>query len=563
MHRNRTAENGRVDPPGVRLHAEDAQHIFIDEANAIAYLDEAKRNVPIYQQWLTAHERLPDTHNVYSLSFVPLGEVNRRREDAFRAASGTSHSAGDTSHVRGRAITLLRVAARCGATDIHILRRKSLVQVQFRIRKSLFVYGELSTAEGDALIIALYRLCAVQDNMFMPAETQDGAIAGDVLEQSGLSSVRVVRGPAYPVIDGGGHMELRLQTTEKSRGLKIPADVNLRPLPPPPGELRLAEYGFSELQINKILYAAAALSGAIIVTGPTGSGKNTTNFEVSRWQAQTRPDKRTIEIGQPIEYPMPWAVQLEVSNAHTEEIAGKLFLENFRYSLRMDPDRLIVSEIRGAEIALTMYGAAQTGHQVLTTMHVDDPFDFPLRLQGMDYERLAPRVTCNSSIIRCVIAQRLVPHVCPHCSLPWDESDARLPRMAIDAFTSWGDVSKARMVRPGGCERCEFMGVHHVSAVAEVVLTDEELMNDIISKGVAVARRRYRSRDDADTSMVEKAIRLALAGTIDPMAIVSEVGQIPFRDHVELDRRRGRAERMAAAKAAAQALQLADGELFA
>lgn len=533
------------------LDATEALHVAIDDLTKTLYIDQTRRSSVAIQQWMAEHRAR--TGLLYAVVWEPFSDITRRRNEIREVHAGQKTHQETANTARNQAIGILKIAAQCRASDVHILRRKDHTEVQFRIKKSLMVFRELNNTEGDALLVALYRLCSSQDNTIKPLETQDGGITGQLLDGTGLENVRLVRGPAYPANDGGGHMELRLQYREKSEGSgALPAGVTLRLPRRPEGSLKLASYGFSEDQIDRLKYIATQPSGVLLLTGPTGSGKTTTIYELAKWQARTDPGKRLVGIEQPVEYPMPWAVQLEISNALDAKAAGERFQGNLRYSLRMDPDRLIIGEIRDAEVALTTFDAAQTGHSVLSTLHIEDPFEFPTRLQNMNFERLSFRVTCNSSVIRGVVAQRLLPILCEHCKEPWTVEDDRMPHRAASALASWGDTSTTFKVYAGGCAHCQFTGVGSVTSVAEVVETDEELMNDLITKGIAIARRRFRSRPDADTPMVEKAITLALKGQVDPWTILREVDKIPSKEQVDRDRRIGRAERARAAQDAAR-----------
>lgn len=544
---NRTRKSTSYDGT---LDATEAQHVAIDDLTKTLYVDQTRRNSVAIQQWMAEHRAR--TGLLYRVEWEPFSDISRRREEIRQTYAGQKGPQETSNTARNQAIGMLKIAAQCRASDVHVLKRKDHTEIQFRIKKTLMVYRELNNTEGEALLVALYRLCSSQDNTIKPLETQDGGITGQILDGTGLENVRLVRGPAYPANDGGGHMELRLQYREKSEGSgALPAGVTLRLPRRPEGELKLASYGFSEDQIDRLKYIATQPSGVLLLTGPTGSGKTTTIYELAKWQARTDPGKRLVGIEQPVEYPMPWAVQLEISNALDSKTAGERFQANLRYSLRMDPDRLIIGEIRDAEVALTTFDAAQTGHGVLSTLHIEDPFEFPTRLQNMNFERLSFRVTCNSSVIRGVVAQRLLPLLGPHCKELWTVNDERMPQRAAQALATWGDTSSTYKIHPGGCSRCQYTGAGSVTSVAEVVETDEELMNDLITKGIAIARRRFRSRPEADTPMVEKAIKLALEGLVDPYTIIREVDKIPSREQVDRDRRIGRAERARAAQDAA------------
>jgi len=535
----------------LQLNAEQQKHLFVDDASETIYMDAARRGDPSFVTWLDWHSR--HTGRFFALSYEAYPDLQQRREAARRHARVTQSDTGQSEpggeSARAKALELLKTAAALRASDIHVIRRMDHTEIYLRIKKNRVLMEDLSPKAGDELLVAMYRLGSSQDSTYKPGETQDGGISGQNLDGTGLENTRIVRGPAYPAMNDGGFMMLRLQPSATGRIQGSPPAVSLRQPRQPGGEFMLPKYGFDEKQIRKLLYIASNPSGLLLLTGPTGSGKTTTIFELAQWLGRTKPNKLLITIEQPVEYPMPWAVQLEVSNALTTEEAGRRFRELLRYSLRMDPDMLMIGEIRDVEVALAAIDAAQTGHFVMSTLHIEDPFDYALRLENMDNQRLAYRVTCNSTVIRGVVAQRLVPILCS-CAIPWPAEDERMGPQACEAFMSWGAHDRARMRKPDGCPKCKGTGVADLIAVAEIVQTDEELMNDIVTSGVAVARRRYRSRPDADPSMVERAVRLALEGRIDPASIISEIAQIPFRDQVELDRLRGKAEREAARRKA-------------
>ena len=175
----------------------------------------------------------------------------------------------------------------------------------------------------------------------------------------------------------------------------------------------------------------------------------------------------------------------------------------------------------------------------MTTLHVDDPFDYPLRLQNMDFERLSFRTTCNASIVRGIVAQRLLPVLCPHCAVQWSPDDDRMPRQTCQAVLTWGD-DPTRIRRTGpGCEHCLGTGIAGRTAVAEVVETDEQLMSDFVQYGVCIARHRFRARKDVDPSMVETAMTRVFAGIVDPYEVTAKVDRIRTRTAVMEERYAG------------------------
>ncbi|PAK76978.1 hypothetical protein B8X00_12285, partial [Acetobacter fabarum] len=235
----------------------------------------------------------------------------------------------------------------------------------------------------------------------------------------------------------------------------------------------------------------------------------------------------------------PWAIQLDIPNTDDEEENGRALRERQRTTLRMDPDDIGLGEMRDVDGAITCFTAVQTGHFVASTCHVDDPFDLPLRLQIMDFTRLSFAITCNPSLIRGIVSQRLVPVICPHCAVPWTTDDPRLAKTINEAALSWcPDPTLIRRVGTG-CEQCYGTGIAGRTCVAEVIETDEELMNDFVAHGVSVARHRYRSRPDADPSLLEAAMKLVAEGKLDPFDVNTTVDRIRPREKVLKERQDG------------------------
>ena len=205
----------------------------------------------------------------------------------------------------------------------------------------------------------------------------------------------------------------------------------------------------------------------------------------------------------------------------------------------MDPDDIGLGEVRDVNGALTCINAVQSGHFVAFTCHVDDPFGLPLRLELMDSTRLSFRTTCNASLIRGIVSQRLVPVICPHCAVPWTKNDPRLPTIINQAIPSWcPDMTLVRRIGTG-CEHCYGTGISGRTCVAEVIETDAELMTDFVRYGENVARHRYRSRPDADPSLLETAMQLVAEGKLDPFDVNTIVERIRDKEKVLEERRNG------------------------
>jgi len=197
--------------------------------------------------------------------------------------------------------------------------------------------------------------------------------------------------------------------------------------------------------------------GAILVTGPTGSGKSTTLY--AALNAINSPEKNILTIEDPVEYQLPGINQIQVNLK-----AGLGFAQGLRSMLRADPDIIMVGEIRDAETARIAVESALTGHLVLSTLHTNDAPSAITRLTEMGIE---PFLT--ASAVDCIVAQRLVRKLCTHCKKRVVLSQAAL---AAAGFPADLDVEA---YEPAGCSRCNNTGYKGRIGVYEVMTLSEEI----------------------------------------------------------------------------------------
>lgn len=479
--------------------------------------------------YLTWFDRVQRAGLKYRSVPTELDKISQARLNGGRARSTVAAGADDAGlKVREAALALLRRAASYRASDIHLLLKGTHAEIQFRVKGELRVAVRLGQDEGEAIARAFYQgIAVVKEASYTPLECQNAQISGEVLEDTPLSSVRIIRGPSYPIELGGGFMVLRLQYGDFARAsVRVEAKALERPRVPD-GILDLERMGYSPTQAVRLERMQDASSGIVIFTGPTGSGKTTTINEMCKQKARLSPGRRQVAIENPIEYPQPWAVQMVISN--TDEA---MFAEYLRMALRMDPDEIFFGEIRDAECALAVLMGALTGHFIRSTLHTHDAYSVPARIEIMDQARLSRRLTCDSKLLRGITAQRLVPRLCPHCAEPLlGRNEKRLRRDVMEAVQTYGDLSEVR-VRGEGCVRCSYDGVRDRVVVAEVVETDARLMQDFIEHGTDYARQQFRARADTDNSIMDTTMRRVLIGEVDPATVPDYVDPIPPLEQV-------------------------------
>ncbi len=280
---------------------------------------------------------------------------------------------------------------------------------------------------------------------------------------------------------------------------KRPVDVRIVSMPSVHGEgivMRLLDKGQKMLDLDTLGMdgdgrarfegAFHKSHGAVLVTGPTGSGKSTTLY--AALTAVNSVDKNIITIEDPVEYQLAGVNQMQVNMK-----SGLTFARGLRSMLRADPDIIMVGEIRDAETARIAVESALTGHLVLSTLHTNDAPSAISRLTEMGIEPFL-----SASALDCIVAQRLVRTLCGHCRRPTTLSSSALEAAGLPAQR---DV---QAYEPVGCSRCNNSGykgrrgVYEVMRVSDEIrlLTVERASADAI-RAVAVREGMRQLRDDA------------------------------------------------------------------
>lgn len=496
----------------------------IDEQAFVVQVNANRAGSPAFLSWVG---------ELYRLGVVP--KVHRTSvQDLVKLQEGADSAPEEIDlNTLNQARQILLDCAAVGGSDLHVLGRAKHTELQVRIKGDLWTCTgiDLYADQGERLVRALCQgLATVKPPTFNPLDFQDNIqIAGDVLPRSDLSSVRIIRGPAYPVEAGGAFLVARLQYhgirryTDADRARAAWQRLGLRTPTRPAGEFRLGRMGFDRTQLELLDRLMRRPEGITFISGPVGSGKTTTLYEMVLQYLRLYPGKRVTTIENPIEYPIEEALQW---SAESEE-----FPERLRSALRSDPNLILPSEIRGVDEAIAAVQAAMTGRPVWTTVHVNDPFETFARLELIDHVRLARGLTCNPNLIAGLIAQRRVPILCSDCCQAFTDIQHTVPAYMMRALESWGDLSTMHTRgHDHECATCHGTGFMSETAVAEVVVTDEFLMRDILATNVLDAARRYRARPDSDKTMMEHAMDLVLDGKLDPLEAAARVGEIPMRE---------------------------------
>jgi type IV pilus assembly protein PilB len=279
-------------------------------------------------------------------------------------------------------------------------------------------------------------------------------------------------------------LDLRLATLPTVHGEKIV----IRILDKTNALLQLSELGFLPQAFESYQRSFRKPYGAILVTGPTGSGKSTTLY--ATLNIVNSVDRHIVTVEDPVEYRLAGVNQIQVNPK-----AGLTFASALRSILRADPDIILIGEIRDRETAMIAVESALTGHLVLSSLHTNDAPSAITRLIEMQVETFLV-----GSAIDCVVAQRLARQLCEKCKQAYTPERAQL----IEAgFTESRIPDLGEFFRPTGCQSCSNtgyrgrIGLYEVMPMTEEIerLTVERASSETV-KQVAVEQGMYTLRDD-------------------------------------------------------------------
>jgi len=229
-------------------------------------------------------------------------------------------------------------------------------------------------------------------------------------------------------------------------------------------KLSLNVLGFDEATSELIRSLSQQPYGMVLVTGPTGSGKTTSLYALL--QEQHNSQQKLITIEDPVEYQMVGALQIPVN-----ERKGLTFAKGLRSILRHDPDTILIGEIRDRETAEIAVQAALTGHLVYSSVHANHALDVIGRFRHMEIDLFGFLNSLNG-----IIAQRLIRLNCAKCShkIQLNDEIIKISGLTLDELKGYN------LMQGQGCEYCQKTGFKGRTAIAEVLVMDDELKESLL-----------------------------------------------------------------------------------
>jgi type II secretory ATPase GspE/PulE/Tfp pilus assembly ATPase PilB-like protein len=365
-----------------------------------------------------------------------------------------------------------------GASDVHVDHSVAGPRIRFRVQGQLYTWDQPIPANHGKGLVARLKVLAGLD------------VTERRLPQDGRLGVRI----------GRREVDIRISTIPTSRGEKVALRVFEAA-----SMLRPPEAIFHDPVILDAVHLAIQRPyGAIVIAGPTGSGKTSSLYAALGERMRTRPDTNVLTVEDPIEYRLAGVTQVQVN--HAVDLG---FAQVLRAMLRQDPDVIMVGEVRDDTTAQLALEAAMTGHLMLTSLHANNAVGVIQR-----FEHLAcPRPLIGQSLA-LVLVQRLVRRLCQRCvttEVP--------PPIVVANLVAHGLIDRDRdqaLPRPVGCAECNQTGYAGRVAVVEMLSIDDAMRAQIMAGAPPSTLDRVAAESKMLYSFRRSALHLMVKQMISP-----------------------------------------------
>jgi len=380
--------------------------------------------------------------------------------------------------------TIIQQAVKERASDIHVEPQERGLRIRYRIDGVLHEIMTLPKYIQPPLI-SRYKIMAEMN------------IAERRLPQDGRIPIRVE----------GKDYDLRVSCIPVHLSSSMGEKIVMRILDKTSILIGLEKLGFTPEVQAQLEELVAQPNGMVLSTGPTGSGKTTTQYSVLHKLNSI--EKNIITIEDPVEYQLAGISQVQVNRK-----AGLAFANALRSFLRQDPDIIMVGEMRDLETAEIAIEASLTGHLVLTTLHTNDAPSAVIRMVDMGVE---PYLI--SATVIGVLAQRLARRLCPHCKEPYEVPAVDLRRFG---FRPQNPDQMVTLWRGRGCEACRYTGYRGRIGIFELMRVNDEIA-ELIVRRAPLADIRDAAKANGMHELREDGLLKVLEGVTTPDEVMRVV----------------------------------------
>jgi general secretion pathway protein E len=381
----------------------------------------------------------------------------------------------DDSPVAKALNLLVEEAVKSRSSDIHIEPEEDRLRVRYRIDGILHEVTSLPVGAHGPLISRIKILGGM--NIADPRRPQDGQ---------------------FSLVSSGREIDVRVATISTVHG----ETAVLRLLDKSMAVLSMQQLGFLPESQEKFERMLMAPYGMILLSGPTGAGKTTTLYAAVN--SLDKVGRNIITIEDPVEYRFQGVNQIQINTK-----AGVTFASGLRAIVRLDPDVILVGEIRDGETADIATQSALTGHLVLSSVHANDTVGVLFRLIDLGVE---PFLICSAVI--CIVAQRMVRRVCPNCAKP---TEVTLVEQA--AYTRETGEERSEFSYGAGCKLCTYTGYLGRTVIFEILTISDEIKRLILT-GATAADIRNKSIEEGMITLAKDGMLKAGTGITTPYEVL-------------------------------------------
>ena len=379
---------------------------------------------------------------------------------------------GETAPVVRMVGSIVSRAVEEGASDIHLEAQAEEMLVRYRIDGVLRTVAAIPGGLSREVVSRI-----------------------KVMGEMDIAERRVPQDGRVSLTAAGHRLDLRVVTVPTVHG----EGIVIRILDTSNAMRKLSDLGFSGDTLERFTSCYRRPYGAVLVSGPTGSGKSTSLY--GALHSLNTGDRKIITVEDPVEYRLAGINQVQVNQK-----AGLTFATGLRALLRSDPDVIMVGEVRDGETAQIMMQAALTGHLVMATIHTNDAASALTRLTEMGVEPFL-----SASGVLGVLAQRLARRLCMECRRPVKIPAATLREFASTTSLPEGVTDPATIYQSVGCGACRQTGYKGRLGIYEMLIMSEEIERLTAASAPSSEIRRQARREGMRT-MREDGVLKVLTG---------------------------------------------------
>ncbi|MGJ0637236.1 GspE/PulE family protein [Xenorhabdus bovienii] len=427
-------------------------------------------------------QKLRDRKVVFDVNPCSISEIVELNKNA-ELGSGNNE---DQTGIQNKVVEILSASVEVRASDVHFRLGSSYCNVFFRVDGKLQFYREFTAKEGNQFINSLYNtMCEGRSHPYVSyTEPSSAKIREEFVQSLGLT---------------GGRFASRQTNEDHCLVVVIRLIARRNEI------LSMEDLGLTESEVETLERAISKPTGVIFLTGPMGSGKSTLAQVICELLTSRDEGLHLLTVENPVESPIKGAVQTPLS-------PGEQWWEAIKSMMRLDLNWILIGEVRDPLSASGAIEAAQTGHNVLTTLHTTYPIDTIARLKSLNVES---DLITDASLITCLVGQRLAPKLCPNCKIKWSDNKSRVRPIFNKLIEQHCETNNVYIRNESGCTECSGKGVKGRAGIFEVIEVDAKFMQLYHGEGKIKAYEYWYI--NGGTTLCANTIRLVNQGIIDPV----------------------------------------------